>query len=222
MLTRMNDNIFRWWTPDPEEENLMAGHLVTTSDGFVLIDPPVVPGLGDFLERFGRAHAIILTTHDHTRGSRYLSDRFGAPILVPEQADEARLAQGRVVPAGAYRDGQTLPGGITARRVPVWVDQSLYLDEMLLIRGDAALLGDVASGWLDGSIECCPEQFVPSPALAKVAASCRALRESVPTDVQLLLPGHNYPISGDWQHRSMKKSAAPHSGVGEASRQRIA
>ncbi len=163
MLTRMNDNIFRWWTPDPEEENLMAGHLVTTSDGFVLIDPPVVPGLGDFLERFGRAHAIILTTHDHTRGSRYLSDRFGAPILVPEQADEARLAQGRVVAAGAYRDGQTLPGGITARRVPVWVDQSLYLDEMLLIRGDAALLGDVASGRLDGSIECCPEQFVPGP-----------------------------------------------------------
>ncbi len=57
-------------TPDPEKEWMMVGHVIKDDEGLVFVGPcssrPAV-----FLASLGPVRAILLSTHDHTRGSRY-------------------------------------------------------------------------------------------------------------------------------------------------------
>lgn len=195
MLIPITSNISQWSTPDPEDDVMMVGHILTGSDDIVLIDPPVVPGLARHLQLLGHVSAIVLTTHDHTRGSRFLSDWFKCPIYVPEQADHTRLRYGRVEHPVPYREG-VLFNGIVALRARAVVDGALYLDEMVLSVGQAVFIGDLAAGRLDGSVAVCPEQFHPDPAPKKIHAVSRALLEAIPDETALILPGHGYPIAG--------------------------
>ncbi len=133
MITWTTDAIGQWTTPDPEEELMMVGHVVKAEEGLVLVDPPVLPGLPRMLASFGAVRAIILTTHDHTRGSRYLSDLFGCPIYAPAQADRSRLGIGRIDQPLRYEDDMTLPGDLVARRMVVTpAGGRPYMDEMIL------------------------------------------------------------------------------------------
>lgn len=80
MIAWITETVGRWAAPDPEEELWMVGHVMKDEAGLILIDPPVVPGLPQFLMSLGPARAIVLTTHDHTRGSRYLSEALSCPM----------------------------------------------------------------------------------------------------------------------------------------------
>lgn len=186
---------------------MMVGHVVKEDDGLILVDPPVRPGLPHLLASYGAVRAIILTTHDHTRGSRYLSDWFGCPIYVPAQADRDRLHYGRVVQAKTYEDGMGLPGNLVARRMVVTlVGDRPYMDEMILQRKDALLIGDLAAGNPDGTLAVSPEQFSASGQLKqKTAAVARALLGRLTVPPQLVLSGHGWPFSGDWQGQLAKR-----------------
>lgn len=96
MVSWIENDIGMWTTPDPEEEILMVGHIIRSEETYVLIDPPVIPGLPQYLSTIGRIETIILTTHDHTRGSRYLSDAFACPVYAPRFSHRDRLERGRV------------------------------------------------------------------------------------------------------------------------------
>lgn len=130
MISWIEDGLGMWTTPDPEEEILMVGHVIRDQKTWVLIDPPVIPGLPRYLSSMGTIQAIILTTHDHTRGSRYLSDAFSCPIYAPRFANHERLEQGRVEQPEWYDDSARLPGNLVAHRIRVTVEENPYMDEM--------------------------------------------------------------------------------------------
>ncbi|MCL5116961.1 MAG: MBL fold metallo-hydrolase [Firmicutes bacterium] len=211
MINWITDSIGRWTTPDPEEELMMVGHVLKEEDRLTLVHPPVLPGLPDVLASLGSVRAIILTTHDHTRGSRYLSDLFACPIYAPVQADRSRLDAGRVQRPEWYEESTPLPGGLVARRTIVTMsDGRPYMDEMSLQRSDVLFIGDLLTGNLDGTLAVCPEQFPGvSDVEQKTAKVARALLGSIGSAPRLVLAGHGWPFSGDWQAALTKR-------VGEA------
>ncbi|NMP23710.1 MBL fold metallo-hydrolase [Sulfobacillus harzensis] len=207
MITWITDAIGRWTTPDPEEELMMVGHVMKADDGLVLVDPPVIPDLPRVLASVGAVRAIILTTHDHTRGSRYLSDLFSCPLYAPVHADRGRLQVGRVEKPVWYEDGTHLPGGLVARRIVVTVpDDRPYMDEMSLERSDVLFVGDLLAGTLGGTLAVCPEQF---PGVRQVEEKGRAvagaLLASISSPPRLVLAGHGWPFSGNWQAELTKR-----------------
>jgi glyoxylase-like metal-dependent hydrolase (beta-lactamase superfamily II) len=194
--------VWRWTTPDPAEETMMVGHLLESDDGIVLIDPPVVPGITGWLRVLGGVTAIVLTTHDHTRGAFWLSERFGAPVYAPVQADSDVLQRARLGSAVRYADGDLVPGGLTARRMRVMVPENdphtPYLDEMMLMcdGGAIVLVGDVVSLSPAGELRGCPSEFSPTPDPAKVRASLQAFRATVPDSATTLLAPHGQDVVG--------------------------
>lgn len=210
MITWITDTIGQWTTPDPEEELIMVGHVIKGDKGLVLVDPPVLPGLPRMLESMGAVQAIILTTHDHSRGSRYLSDLWGCPIYAPVHADRSRLQIGRVAEPEWYEDAMTLPGGLVAHRVVVTLaGNQRYMDEMLLQSNDILFIGDLAAGNPDGTLAVCPEQFPGVGSLdQKTEAVARALMGRIVIPPRLVLAGHGWPFSGSWQAELAKRLPA--------------
>lgn len=210
MITWITDAIGQWTTPDPEEELIMVGHVIKGDEGLVLVDPPVVPGLPRMIESVGAVRAIILTTHDHTRGSRYLSDLWDVPIYAPVHADRSRLQVGHVAEPEWYEDATMLPGSLVARRVAVTLAGNRpYMDEMLLQRKDVIFIGDLAAGNPDGTLAACPEQFPGVGSLEeKTEAVARALLGCSAIPPRLVLTGHGWPFSGSWQAELAKRIPA--------------
>lgn len=207
MITWITNDIGRWITPDPEEELMMVGHVIKGDDGLVLVDPPVIPGLPRMLSSFGVVRAIILTTHDHTRGSRYLGDLFGCSIYAPAHAERSRLQVGRVDQPAWYEDAMALPGGLVARRMVVTLAGGRpYMDEMVLQGKGVLFIGDLVAGTPDGSLAVCPEQFPGAGEWEqKTEAVARGLLGRISVPPQLVLPGHGWPFSGDWQGELTKR-----------------
>ncbi len=79
VITWITSAIGRWTTPDPEEELMVSGYVITDNAGLILVDPPVLSWPAYFLASLGPVRAILLTTHDHTRWSRCLSDLLSGP-----------------------------------------------------------------------------------------------------------------------------------------------
>ncbi len=203
MITWITDTLGRWATPDPEEEIWMVGHLIKNQDGLVLVDPPVVPGLPQLLTGMGLVRAIVLTTPDHTRGSRYLSEVLSCPIYAPGHADRDRLKVGRVESPEWYEDGMELPGHLRAQRAVVKLPNGrAYMDEMMLQRQDALLVGDLLAGNPDGSLAVCPEQFPGVSGVdEKTRAVAQAILEKVTSPPPLILTGHGWPYAGNGASR---------------------
>ncbi|HBQ96582.1 MAG TPA: hypothetical protein DD856_17625, partial [Sulfobacillus sp.] len=109
MFTPVAHHIWRWLTPDPEDHWMMVGPLIQGNQGVVLIDPPMRPDLPATLQALGGVLAIILTTHDHTRGARYLGQTFRAPIYVPAQASRTNLIRAGINNPVFYDETTPLP-----------------------------------------------------------------------------------------------------------------
>lgn len=202
MFAPVMKEVWRWEVPDPEDHWSMVGHLIVYGDGVVLVDPPMHPDLPIYLERLGGIKAIILTTHDHTRGVRYLRRVFGCPVYVPNQADQAVLLQAGIGEGIAYDEATDLPGGLQAIRcqvrVPMWETASPYLDEMVLVyQSHIAVTGDVAMGDFYGRVLACPEGFNHPADEIKVRASLTTLAGILPTRVDILLAGHGTDLLKD-------------------------
>jgi hypothetical protein len=89
MFSPVRRDVFRWGTPDPEGDWIMFGHLFVRDSEIILIDPPLIPGLIESISRIGKPKTIILTTQNHTRGSRHIREKTGATVYVPDQNPNA-------------------------------------------------------------------------------------------------------------------------------------
>ena len=198
LLTPSLPALFRWATPDPEDDWMMVGHLLVTDAGVILVDPPLVPGLVEAVETLGGARGIVITTHDHSRGAAWLSRRFKLPVHVPAQADIAHLDRVGVSRRTPYTDGDRLFDCMDAIRVrvvlPMWEDQT-YVDEMILrFPGDAVATGDIVMGSTTGDLLGCPAGLVPNPDPTKVATSLEAFRKALPSGTATLLASHGVDL----------------------------
>lgn len=196
-------NIWRWTTPDPEDDWVMVGHLLQQDHQITLVDPPVVSGLLDALKALGPVTAIVLTTHDHTRGARYLHERLGCPVYVPEQANRDHIRHAGLREVTWYSEDSPLPGNLKAHRcrvtLPMWQDPELpYLDEMMLVtQHHAVITGDIVMGNPGGGIYGCPEGFNDPADPAKVTAALMTFRAVLPIESQTLLAGHGQDLVGN-------------------------
>lgn len=204
-------SVWRWETPDPQDDFLMVGHFLTAPTGVVLVDPPVVPGILATLQSWGPILAVVLTTHDHVRGAQWFQNASGAPVYLPRPAWEDPVRRGRLS-ATPYGDGDQLPGGLAAHRIRVatvmWGDEaSAYVDEMALTTpdGGALLTGDVAMGGPAGQVWPCPQGLVPQPDPRKVAASRAALQALLAQhpSVHTLLAPHGHDVLGSLREAAL-------------------
>lgn len=203
-FTPVGPEIWRWDTPDPEDDWLMVGHLMLAPRGAVLIDPPLVPSLADHLTRLGGVQAVVLTTHDHTRGAGWLQRWLHCPVYVPLFSLGHPLIQSKIPKATPYQDGALLPGGLAAERirviVPMWDDdESPYVDEMALFTPQGAVVtGDIAMGGPSGQLCLCPEGLSHPAAAHKVQASLSAFQALMSNhpDTHTLLAAHGQDLVG--------------------------
>lgn len=210
MFTPVMRDIWRWAVPDPEDHWLMVGHLIEGVDGVILVDPPMHPDLPRWLHRLGGARAIILTTHDHTRGARYLADVFRCPVYVPHQASEASIARAGIQDPIAYDETSMLPGNLRAIRcrvtLPMWQQEPPYLDEMMLIRQPNVLIaGDVVMADDRGRLQGCPEGFNDPADIKKVRASIATFTAAVPPETDTLLVAHGMDIVNDLRNQIQQR-----------------
>lgn len=202
MFTPITRGIWRWAVPDPEDHWLMVGHLMEDVDGVVLVDPPMHPDLPKWLHRMGGVGAIVLTTHDHTRGARYLSRAFQCPIYIPHQASPEAIRRAGITDPVPYDETTRLPVGLRPLRcrvrLPMWESQRPYLDEMMLIyKTHTVIVGDVVMGDDKGRLQACPEGFNDPADLVKVRASLTAFTETLPSQVDILLASHGTDLLKD-------------------------
>lgn len=203
-MTAVYAGVWRWETPDPEDDWLMVGHALATPTGVVLVDPPVVPGIQSVLAVFGYVLAMVLTTHDHVRGAEWLHRTTGAPVHLPRPSYEQPGTRARLSTARPYDDGDELPGGLVAHRIRVpglmWDDDGTYVDEMALTTPDAGALltDDVVMGGPAGQLWARPQGLVAHPDPSKVTASLTALRELLSRlpSVHTVLASHGTDLIG--------------------------
>lgn len=103
--------IWRWHILDERIGAESDAHAVVGRNGTVLIDPlPLAPKA---LARLGKVAAICLTAACHQRSAWRYRRQFGVAVHAPEGCREMDEE-----PDLRYREGDRLPGGLTAIRTP--------------------------------------------------------------------------------------------------------
>ena len=192
MFTPVRKNVFRWETPWPVDNVNMVGHLILRNSKCILIDPPHVPGLVDSVKRLGDSVAIILTSQNHTRGTKYIASKTGATVYLPEQNPKAvepseLLAVKEIGEFEKYGVGDLLG-------MKVFKD---FYDFALLTEERELIVSDNARGTFDGKLVLYPEFNPPSPPNETIHREFKKLvQESGATS---LLAGHGCDILGNLQ-----------------------
>jgi hypothetical protein len=144
--------IFQWSWFSQEKGYDFNGHVIISEDGRVIIDPPPLSH-EDFtwLEGNRPYQAILLTNRDHTREAEPLRKKLYTPIYAPEV--DAPLMNIQV--DHTYRDGDTLPAGLTAIHIP---DNKSPGESALLMNtnGGILFLGDAMIGVPAGQLNLMP------------------------------------------------------------------
>lgn len=195
MFTPIRNNVFRWETPWPEGNVMLVGHQILKDTACILIDPPHVPGLIEALRRIGGQVAIILTTQNHTRGSKYIAFETGAKIYVPEQNPEA-IEPGELVAVKVLSEFEKYSAG-KVLGMKIFKD---FEDFALLTEEKDLIVSDNARGTVDGKLALWPEcnpHDPPYPPNEKVHREFKKLIQE--TGAVSLLAGHGYDIVGNLQ-----------------------
>ena len=206
MFLPVLNGIYTWRTQDPEYDWEMVGHLLSKDEEIILVDPPYVHGLEKALPLIGKAEAIVLTTANHTRGSRYLSYKLQIPIYAPLQADSFSVSPKKMYEDKGinnykiYEEGSLL--WLKTKRVTVWRndgDKIPYLDEMILIDENRSVItGDIAMGSYSGELLTINEGFTDSPDVNLVSRSRNVIIDSFSgLHLDNLLSSHGYDIIGN-------------------------
>ena len=206
MFTPVRKGAFSWKTPDPAEPWMMVGHLFVRDSGIILVDPPLVPGLIDAAKRLGKPEAILLTTQNHTRATKYIARKTGIPVYLPEQ-DKESLDPREVITVKDIGKYETFNEGNV-----LGFEVYKFGDDFALASPEKELLvGDNAIGDLNGKILPAPEWFpretpeqTSEPSYIEfrnvmVKGFKDIVRKSGATS---LLPSHGYDIVGDLQKRT--------------------
>ena len=208
MLFPISRNVFRWSTPDPQDNWMMIGHLVISGNEIVLIDPPLVPGLLDAIRNLGKPSSVMLTTIDHVRASRYLQTTLGVKLYVPKQTRTTNMdpeemhAHTDIESYNLYDEGDAIPASLKAFRMRPFAGAELpRYDELAILTATGELLvGDVAEGTSDGRVLTGVEFFVPNPETETVNACFGEIERVVRTSrARTLLSSHGQDIIGTLQ-----------------------
>lgn len=207
MLTPVRKDVFRWGTPDPEAEWVMFGHLIVNDSKCTLIDPPLIPGLLEAVQRMGKVDGVALTTLDHTRGAAYIARKTGATLYLPDQnpgdvdprgysimkemKDFEKFSSGKVLGLRVY--GLSVPGNSDIG-MPSVNEFAFLTDQKELI------VGDFAVGSESGKVLVAPEWFPghnPNPVYQPAHNELRNLVKK--TGAVSLLASHGHDLYGTLQ-----------------------
>jgi len=176
--------VWRWWVEDERIGGFESdAHAVRDDDAVVLIDPlPLSEGA---LAKVGRVTAVCLTAACHQRAAWRYAAGFGAPVYAPHGT---RAMEGE--PDRRYGEGDELPGGLRAVRVP----GPEPVHYAFLRAGEPAVLfcPDLLSNAPDEGLEFVPPQHHDDP--AETRRSVERLLE-LPFDV--ICFNHGAPIVDD-------------------------
>lgn len=189
MFKPVERDVFVWTVPDAEFGELMNGHLYIQNDGYVLIDPPLMPELLQSLEAFGKCNGVILLSASHKRGSIMASGMLGATLCVPEFA----MGQIQAPGARAYRNGDRIAGDLEALELQtdVGVFGEHKLHEMVLLDSKKrAFISDACYGQPSGKLNFAPEEVIPGHTEEQVKASASAIMRTIPNGVDTAFFGH--------------------------------
>ena len=201
MFSPVRRDVFRWGTPDPEGDWMMFGHLFVRDSEIILIDPPLIPGLIESITRIGKPKAIILTSQNHTRGSKYIKEKTGATVYVPDQNPNAvepqdALAVKEIGQFEKYNTGKLLG-------FEIFRD---FNDFALLTDNKEIIIADNATGSADGKLLVFPEYIPHDPPHPANATVLREFKDLVKkTGAVTLLAGHGYNIYGNLQDLANRK-----------------
>jgi len=110
-IQRIAPRVWLWHVWDDRIDFESDAHAVGGRRGVVLIDP--LPLRPDTLEALGPVEAICLTAGCHQRSAWRYRAELGAPVHAPEGAEGLDEE-----PDFRYRDGDVLPGRMTAIHTP--------------------------------------------------------------------------------------------------------
>lgn len=143
--------IFQWSSYSKEKGIDFNGLIVEAQGERVIVDPP--PASPEDLLKIERRRpyaAIVITNRDHTRESALLRESLGTKVLLPKE--DAPLAD---LPAdGTYDDGERLPAGLIAVRVPH--AKSPGECALFFQAGGVLVVGDAVIGKPPGSLSLLP------------------------------------------------------------------
>jgi glyoxylase-like metal-dependent hydrolase (beta-lactamase superfamily II) len=201
-VLELRPGLWRWtglhpdWTPKEGGPNgweqEVGSVYYEASDAVVLIDPLVPPedserfweALDRDVERAGRPVHILLTVFWHARSARALAERYGAEIWAHEKVLE--VDQGEVEPTRTFAFGDDLPGGIESRDAVRFDEAIQWIPEH-----GALVFGDVVLG---SPLRLCPESWLGEGTHAELKEALRPLAD---LPVELVLPSHGDPVTGN-------------------------
>ena len=206
MLTEIRKGAFSWSTPDPADDWMMVGHLFVRDTGVVFVDPPLVPGLLDSAARLGKPEAVILTTQNHTRGTRYISKKTGVRAYLPEQ--DPRAVDEKEAPRVKEIEDVEIykPGAVIGFQAYVY-----GYDYALLTEGKELLIGDNAVGDSEGRVTLWPFWYNPSPTSPRPEEVSQGFKDRLKnefkdlvrtTGATSLLASHGYDVVGSLQEQA--------------------
>lgn len=195
MFSPVSRNVFRWETPWQEADLMMVGHLILKNSSCILVDPPYVSGLVESLKRLADSFSIVLTSQNHTRGTKYIASQIRVTIYVPEQEPDAiepkeLLSVKEIGSFEKYSEGSIL--GLKVLKD--FADYALLTEEKELIVADNAR--GTASGKLVVWPECNPHD-PPYPPNETIHREFKNIIQT--TGAKSLLAGHGYDIIGNLQ-----------------------
>lgn len=189
MFKPIEKDVYSWSVPDAEFGEIMNGHLLLQNDGYVLIDPPLMPELLQSLSAFGKCNGVILLSGSHKRGSVMAAGVLGATLFVPEFAVSGFPMNNVKV----YRNGDRIAGGLEAVEIKseIGVFGEHPIHEMALLdSGKRIFISDVCYGQPSGKLNFAPEEMIPGHSEEQVKASVSALLKALPPGVNTALFGH--------------------------------
>lgn len=184
---------------------MMVGHLFVRDTGIVFVDPPLVPGFIDAVNNLGKPEAVVLTTQNHTRGTKRITKRMGIPAFLPDQIPDA-VDPGEAVKVKELGKFEVYkPGSVLGFKAYLYgYDYALLSDEKEL------LIGDNAVGDKDGNVVLWPYWYAPGsgPAPEDVSQGFKdrlkkEFKDLVETTgATSLLASHGYDVVGNLQERA--------------------
>lgn len=191
MFIPSEKDVYSWKVPDAEFGELMQGHVYLLDNGYVIVDPPLMPNLLDRLQIFGKCLGVIVLGPSHKRGSGLASSILQAPLYVPDFASSSFDPQ----PANleVYKEGDTLLGNLKAveLQTEIGIFGEHKVHEMALIAGNhRAFIGDVCHGYNNGKLALAPEDIFPGYTEEQAKASLKAILEKIPASIKSGFFGH--------------------------------
>lgn len=206
MFIPSQKDVFSWKVPDPEFGEIMNGHLFIRPEGYLIMDPPMMPELLDKLRTFGKCLAVVTLSPSHLRGSGFASSILQAPSYVPEFATAALNSNSPNVVS--YKEGDELPGGLKAVEIQtgIGIFGEHKVREMALLDNEGRVfIGDICHGYEKGQLALAPEDIFPGYTEMQVKSSLKAILEKVPVDIKTGFFGHGDDLVGTFGQELQKR-----------------